>query len=36
VDTPLSFIEPMQPTLVDTPPSKGAWIYEVKFDGYRT
>jgi bifunctional non-homologous end joining protein LigD len=30
------FIAPMKPKLVDTPPAKGAWIYELKFDGFRT
>ena len=37
--TSLSFIEPMQPTLVDAPPDArraGEWITEVKWDGYRT
>ncbi|HEX4667536.1 MAG TPA: non-homologous end-joining DNA ligase [Chthoniobacterales bacterium] len=30
------FIAPMKPKLVDTPPAKGGWIYELKFDGFRT
>jgi bifunctional non-homologous end joining protein LigD len=30
------FITPMKPKLVDTPPAKGGWIYELKFDGFRT
>jgi bifunctional non-homologous end joining protein LigD len=29
-----AFVEPMQAKLVATPPS-GAWIYEIKFDGWR-
>src|SRR6478735_3481983 len=32
----LSFIEPMQPALVDTPPDGTDWIHEVKWDGYRS
>ncbi len=28
------FVAPMQALLVDTPP-RGAWIYEIKFDGFR-
>ena len=32
----LSFIEPMMPMLVEKPPAEGNWIYEVKFDGFRT
>jgi bifunctional non-homologous end joining protein LigD len=31
---PLS-LSPQLATLVDTPPTGGGWIYEVKFDGYR-
>ena len=31
----LGFIEPMMPTLVDTPPRDGDWSTEVKFDGWR-
>ncbi len=31
----LKFIDPMKATLVDAPPTKGEWLYEVKFDGYR-
>jgi bifunctional non-homologous end joining protein LigD len=30
------FIAPMKPKLVDTPPAGGGWIYELKFDGFRT
>lgn len=33
---PLSFIEPMSPTLVEAPPAGDGWITEVKWDGYRT
>jgi len=29
------FIEPMKAKLVDTPPTTGDWIYELKFDGIR-
>ena len=29
------FIEPMKPRLVDKPPERGDWIYELKFDGIR-
>ena len=29
------FIKPMKPRLVDSPPAKGDWIYELKFDGIR-
>jgi bifunctional non-homologous end joining protein LigD len=31
----LPFIAPMKATLVDAPPAKGEWLYELKFDGYR-
>ena len=30
------FLAPMKPRLVDTPPADGGWIYELKFDGFRT
>ncbi|MGH8163332.1 MAG: DNA polymerase ligase N-terminal domain-containing protein, partial [Rhodanobacteraceae bacterium] len=30
------FIEAMKPKLCETPPTKGDWIYELKFDGFRT
>lgn len=30
------FIAPMKPKLVDSPPTHGEWIYELKFDGFRT
>jgi bifunctional non-homologous end joining protein LigD len=30
------FIAAMKPKLVDTLPSGGGWIYELKFDGFRT
>ena len=29
------FIDPMKPKLVETPPTGGDWIYELKFDGIR-
>jgi bifunctional non-homologous end joining protein LigD len=29
------FFEPMKAKLVDSRPMAGAWIYEIKFDGYR-
>jgi bifunctional non-homologous end joining protein LigD len=29
------FIDPMKPKLSETPPAKGEWIYELKFDGIR-
>ena len=29
------FVEPMKAKLVDSMPSGGDWIYEIKFDGYR-
>ena len=29
------FIAPMKPRLVETPPTSGDWIYELKFDGIR-
>ncbi len=29
------FIEPMKPKLLETPPTEGGWIYELKFDGIR-
>ncbi|HEY2799467.1 MAG TPA: non-homologous end-joining DNA ligase [Chthoniobacterales bacterium] len=30
------FLEAMKPKLLETPPAKGDWIYELKFDGFRT
>ena len=30
------FIDPMKPKLVEAPPSAGDWVYELKFDGFRT
>ena len=33
---PLTFIEPMQPTLIDEPVLGEGWVHEVKWDGYRT
>ena len=32
----LSFIKPMLPTLVETPPGGDEWIHEIKHDGYRS
>lgn len=32
---PVTFIEPMKARLAETPPERGDWIYEIKFDGYR-
>src|ERR1700676_4866902 len=29
------FVKPMKAKLVDSMPSGGGWIYEIKFDGYR-
>jgi len=29
------FIDPMKPRVVETPPTAGDWIYELKFDGIR-
>jgi bifunctional non-homologous end joining protein LigD len=29
------FIEPMKPRLLESPPTAGDWIYELKFDGIR-
>lgn len=29
------FIPPMKPRLVETPPTAGDWVYELKFDGIR-
>ncbi len=34
--TPLEFVEPMSPTLVEAPPAGAGWITEIKWDGYRT
>jgi bifunctional non-homologous end joining protein LigD len=31
----LEFIEPMKAKLAEAPPTKGDWIYELKFDGFR-
>ena len=31
----LEFIEPMKAKLVTAPPKDEAWVYEIKFDGYR-
>jgi bifunctional non-homologous end joining protein LigD len=31
----LKFLEPMKAKLVEEPPAGDAWVYEVKFDGYR-
>ncbi|QDM40623.1 non-homologous end-joining DNA ligase [Altererythrobacter sp. TH136] len=32
----LRFVEPLLPTLADTPPERDGWIHEIKYDGYRT
>ena len=32
----LGFIKPELPTLVPEPPTGEGWIYEIKYDGYRT
>ena len=29
------FVTPMKPKLLESPPTKGEWIYELKFDGIR-
>jgi DNA ligase D-like protein (predicted ligase) len=34
--SPLAFIEPMDPTLVDKPPEGDQWFHEIKYDGYRS
>ena len=31
-----AFLPPMLPSLVSEPPKGGAWIHEIKDDGYRT
>lgn len=31
----LKFVSPMKATLVAEPPTRGHWLYELKFDGYR-
>jgi bifunctional non-homologous end joining protein LigD len=28
-------VAPQLATLVDRPPARGEWLYEIKFDGYR-
>ena len=33
---PPRYIEPMLPTLVETPPEGDGWVHEIKYDGYRT
>lgn len=30
-----AYVEPMKCKLLDSPPAKGDWIYELKFDGFR-
>ncbi|RUU48694.1 ATP-dependent DNA ligase [Mesorhizobium sp. M6A.T.Ca.TU.002.02.2.1] len=35
-DDRLKFIPPMEPELVDKPPTGDEWSHEIKFDGYRT
>ncbi len=32
----LAFVPPMKATLAAAPPESGSWIYELKFDGFRT
>ncbi|MFN7140501.1 MAG: DNA polymerase ligase N-terminal domain-containing protein, partial [Limisphaerales bacterium] len=32
----LAFVEPMKCKLVESPPSGDQWIYEIKFDGFRS
>jgi len=32
----VQFISPMKATLVSAPPQQGDWLYELKFDGFRT
>jgi bifunctional non-homologous end joining protein LigD len=34
-DAEARFIEPMKPRLVEKAPTKGDWVYELKFDGIR-
>jgi ATP-dependent DNA ligase len=34
--SPLAFIEPMDPTLVDKSPKGAPWFHEIKYDGYRS
>jgi bifunctional non-homologous end joining protein LigD len=29
------FVEPQLATLIDSPPSEGEWLHEIKYDGYR-
>jgi bifunctional non-homologous end joining protein LigD len=29
------FVEPMKALLVEVPPARGNWLYEIKFDGFR-
>src|SRR5262245_59431403 len=31
-----SFVEPQLATLVDDVPTAAGWVYEIKYDGYRT
>jgi bifunctional non-homologous end joining protein LigD len=31
----VEFVEPMKARLAESPPPKGDWIYEIKFDGFR-
>jgi len=35
VGAKLRFVAPMKATLMAAPPSRGDWLYELKFDGYR-
>ncbi|TIS70490.1 MAG: DNA ligase [Mesorhizobium sp.] len=32
----LSFVKPLEPVQVETPPVSGDWLHEIKYDGYRT
>ena len=34
--TPLAFIPPLAPTLVESPPAGDNWLHEIKHDGFRT
>src|SRR5688572_31912419 len=31
-----SFVPPLLPTLIETPPAGEGWLHEIKHDGYRT
>ncbi|RUV82481.1 DNA ligase [Mesorhizobium sp. M1A.F.Ca.IN.022.07.1.1] len=32
----MSFVKPLEPVQVETPPVSGDWLHEIKYDGYRT